>query len=139
MSSLVVRQAIWSKLEADWTTTRIVDLENGRDPLGSSLDPWVSAQFLMATEEQNCLADVGSRGWREEGEFQLLVGAPTYTGWADCYTNMDALRSLFRLWNPSELTIRKVYPARSIVGDNAVVGNWYIAAALVSYYRDFLE
>ena len=138
MSSSAVRTAVWDKLN-EWTDTRVVDLENGRDPLGSSLDPWVSVQFLMGTEEQICLADVGSRGWREEGEFQLLTATPTYTGWTTCLTHMDSLRSQFRLWNPTELTIRKVHPARAVVDDNQLVGNWYIMAALVSYYSDFYE
>ena len=139
MSSGVVRNAVWDKLNADWTDTRVVDLENGRDPLGSSLDPWVSVQFLMGTEGQNCLADIGERGWREEGEFQLLTAVPTYTGWSSCLVMMDSLRSQFRLWNPGTLTIRKVHPARAVVDDNQLIGNWYIMAALTSYYRDFRE
>ena len=139
MSSKVVRDLVWAKLDDVWSTTRIVDLENGRDPLGSSLDPWVSIQFIMATEDQNCLGPVGVRGWREEGEFQLIVGVPTYTGWDDCLTYIDPLRAAFRQWAPTELTIRKVHPARAMVANNQLIGNWYVATALVSYFHDFRE
>ncbi len=138
MSSLVIRNAIWDKL-TEWTETRVVDLENGRDPLDSSLDPWVSMQILISTEAPICLGEIGTRGWREEGEFQLIVGVPTFTGWAACYAYMDDLRSMFRLWKSPSLTIRSVAPARSIVGEGKTLGNWYLAVAAVSYYRDFEE
>lgn len=139
MSSSVIRNLVTDKLKTDWTTTRVVDLENGRDPLGSSMHPWASVQFLMATEEQMCLGDIGDRGWREEGEFHLLVAVPTYSGWGTCLTLMDDLRKRFRQWRSNDITIRKVHPARPILDDDQLIGNWFIMAALTKYYRDFYE
>jgi len=138
MSSSVVRSAVWTKMD-EWTDTRVIDLENTRDPAGTTLTPWASVQFLLGTEEQICLADVGDRGWREEGSFQLLMAVPTYTGASQCLTHMDNLRALFRVWSPADMTIRKVHPAFAMIDHNELLGNWYILTALVSYYRDFYE
>lgn len=140
MSSLTVKQAVWTILDGEWLTTRTVDLDNKAPAVDAAMTPWVSAQFVGSDETQIGLGDSATRYWRERGYFQLLVAVPARSGWTVGDTYARNLGKLFRGRAVSDaLTFGSVSPPRLYLGDEAILGNWSIKALLVEYIYTYTD
>ena len=140
MSSLPVKEAVWTILGAEWDTTRVLDLDNTAPSADSEFTPWVAPQFMGAPEDQIGLGDSTSRYWREQGSIHFLVAVPSRSGWRTCDTLARNLGKLFRARQPSvELTFGAVSPPQTYTEDEAILGNWSVKAFLVDYIYTYQD
>lgn len=140
MSSLPVKEAVWTILDDDWSATRVLDLDNLAPGIDTEMTPWVSPQFLGMPEEQIGLGDASSRYWRERGYVHLLVAVPARSGWRTCDTHARNLGKLFRARQVSaDLVFGAVSPPRTYTEDEAILGNWSVRAILVDYLYTYTD
>lgn len=140
MSSLTIKESVWTILNSEWTSTRVIDFENRSTSIDASMEPWVAPQFIGSDETQIGLGDSATRYWRERGYFQLLVAVPARSGWYTCDTYARNLGKLFRGRAVSaDITFGSVSPPRLDVENESVLGNWSIKAILVEYTYTYTD
>ena len=140
MSSLPVKEAVWAVLDSEWSTTRVLDLDNLAPNADSEFTPWVAPQFMGAPEEQIGLGDESSRYWRERGYVHFLVAVPARSGWRTCDAYARNLGKLFRARQVSaDLVFGTVSPPRTYTEDEAILGNWSVKAMLVEYLYTYTD
>jgi hypothetical protein len=140
MSSLHVKQEVWSILDTEWSGTRVLDMENKAADVNSEMTPWVSPHFISSTEEQIGLGDAASRYWRETGSIHLLVAVPARSGWQTADTHAKNLGKLFRARSVgSDLVFQAVSPPTLYTEDETVLGNWSIKFISVRYMYTYAD
>jgi len=140
MSSLVVKNAVWSILNTSWSATRKIDLENKSPDIDSVMTPWVAPHFTGSTEEQIGIGTSATRYWRERGYVQLLVAVPARSGWTVGDTHAKNLAKLFRgVQASADLVFGSVSPPQAYSEDERILGNWSIRTMMVEYIHTYTD
>lgn len=128
MASGTIYTAIRDYLVAQWTTTPLVFENEGQQPGGDTVSPWVLVELSGDVYEQASIgaATVATNRWDEEGALHLAVMVPSGSGSVVARTHARNLADLFRghTLMSGALEFGATHIGR---GDRADVdGNWYM-------------
>ena len=148
MSSKYVRDTVWQYLTANWTDTRLVDVDNLFNTLEVSGDPlneWATMAIGNSVESQVSVGSPGDQRWREEGVIGLVVFVPSGSGTDRALTLAEAMRDLFRAKQINDgsggetIVFRSVDPPDTVLPSavDASSGAWFGYSVDATYYVDF--
>jgi len=95
-------------------------------------DLWVSAEFVAFNENQISLGSPSCR--RETGTIIVVVNGRAGDGDADLLTAAETIRTAYRHWAVTDLSVTQIDPPLSDLGYSD--GMWYTLSIDISYVYD---
>ena len=96
MASKGAADLIIARLAANWVTTPIYQWEDYREPMSSTLDPFVVLEFPGGVGNQATIAPPGSREFVDTGTFLVHVFVPTGSDLDTARDYADQIAAIFR-------------------------------------------
>ncbi|MCS0501620.1 hypothetical protein [Ancylobacter mangrovi] len=131
MASASVFSAVQARLEANWSRSPVVnlnDVSEAQDP------PWVTFQVPLSNEEQITIGAPGQNVFRESGVLRLVLAIPRGARIAPWLEWMDDLRALFRSRQFDGVRTYGASPA--VLDDRNDDGKFWLLSAAVLYDAD---
>lgn len=134
MSSLIARDAIRARLEAQLPFLPIVDMRAVRVNTESLGEQWLAIEYFGLDDKPISIGEPAL--WRETGTARVVVGFRAGTGDRDALVQAIAVGDAFRGWDDAAagLTVDAVLPPRE---PEESLGAWYQVATDVSFHRDY--
>jgi hypothetical protein len=132
-ASKAVYDAVYARLNDNWTATEVVDANNIR--VDAPRKAYVTVT-IDGDEEQMSFGAPGGNTYRESGLISLHLIVDSNTGTDDLLTWADALRTLFRGKEFGGVSTRSASPAQPV--DTSQSGLYYRSQIFVEYYYDLI-
>lgn len=135
MASKSVVDAVKARLAANWTRAPVYG-PNEPSQMPNDAGAFVSLMFPVSDEKQIALGQPGSRLYREEGGFRVILSAPIGSGMSPWLEWIDEIRAVFRgVVFDGVTTWEATPPAINSESDD---GAYMLLSVAVPYQFDFI-
>ena len=135
MASKAVMDAVDGRLAAAWTRAPIYG-PNAPEQMPNDAGAFVSLMFPVADEKQITLGEPGTRLYREDGAFRVVLSVPLGSGMSPWLEWIDEIRSVFRgVVFDGVTTWEATPPAINSESDD---GAYMLLSVAVPYQFDFI-
>jgi hypothetical protein len=133
MASKAVVDAVQARLAAHWTACPIFK-ENEQGVTPDDGTPWLLLQFPVATTRN---MTVGSRAYREEGGFRIVINIMRGTGSDLMFEWGDQIAAIFR--DVKENGIEYLTPTSPFTDDQSDQGAFFTGSIVCEYSFNFVS
>lgn len=129
MAKKVVTDAVFARLQANWSTTPILALNETTQTPGDG-SAWVQLQFIVANGRQTTLG----RTYLETGAFRITIATEIGSGLSKSNDYAEQIATIFR--NQKFSGVESLTPT---IREGIDEGSYFIAAVIVPFqyeYRD---